>query len=303
MATTVSNVNTALVDERVVEPLRYMRLAMSMFSYAVRAPGSVIKDNVVRVPFAVDPDLATKTLGTFATGTGSVSGTNVTLDTLPAAGWDMKEGEVTRATYEQAFADKLVGGVYVVTKRIIDLAMAYVTKANFGDTAADKFVCPVVDFSQSQLGLFCDKADQKIKQREQSIVLNSAFANSLLGQSVVGITQALSGKNTMESGELPPTLWGRRAAKYTPLATNDEALGGAIFGRAAICVALAVPDQLMSAGEGNIINRGVISDEETGISLLWTEKGDAGGTRSGEVYVMAGFAKGQNAVVRLVTEG
>lgn len=301
MATTVSNVNTALVDERVVPAMRYMRMALSMFSYAVKTGGGVIKNNIIRVPFAVDPDLATKTLGTFATGTGSLTGTDVTLDTLPAAGWDFKEGEVSRALYEQAVADKIVGGVYVVTKRIIDLALAYVTKANFGDTSDDRLVCVPADFTQSQLGALCDLADRKIKNQKQGIVLNSTYANSLLGQSVVGITQALAGNNVMSTGELPP-LMGRTAMKYTALGTNSEALGGAIFGRAAICVGLAVPDALMDAGEGNIINRGVVKDDETDISLLWTEKGDAGGTRSGEVYCLAGFAKGQNAVVRLVSE-
>jgi hypothetical protein len=74
-----------------------------------------------------------------------------------------------------------------------------------------------------------------------------------------------------------------------------------VIGKAAIAIAIARAGFFLNAGDGNIVDRRVISDPQSGLSAMLTTKADAGGTLSGEVAMLFGVAKAQNAVVRLLT--
>ena len=63
----------------------------------------------------------------------------------------------------------------------------------------------------------------------------------------------------------------------------------------------ATPDPLAAAGEGDIVERRIITDPDSGISALFTTTASGGGTIAGEIAILYGVAKGQDAVVRLVS--
>lgn len=301
MSTTVSNINESLVDQKVVEALRYTLPYLKMFSYAVESEGR-IKDDVIYVPISTDPTAGTKTAGTFVTDSGTLAGTAVQLSNFAGAGWAFTEGTMRANLLPEAWADKAAGAVYAVAKSIVDAALGLVTISNFGNTeATDKLTKAVADFGQQEVALLVGYAENKIKQREKTLLLNTSYAAGLMGTSLFALTYSAAGSNVFASGNIPNVL-GVPAAKYPAFPTNGEYLGGAIFGRAAILAAVAPPTTFMAGGEGNIKERRIITDPDSGISVMYTAKADAGGTLSGEVSVLYGVAKGQDAVVRLVTQ-
>jgi hypothetical protein len=299
MATTVSTVNQSLVDERVVEALRLVLPMLRAFSFGVSAEEK-IQNDVVYVPIATDPSTAAKTAGTFATGTGTLAGSAVTLSTFRAAAWDFSEGAVPARLFEQAWADKVAGGVYVLAKYVIDLGLALVTAANYNDTTADKLVVAPADFGPNDLGQLWTKGVEKIKQRQRSVFLNAEYAGALLGESTLATVFSMAGNNFMASGVIPQLL-GMPTFVYPDLPSNNQNLGGMVVGAAAIGIAAAPPSQLLASGMGDVVERRIITEPDSGLSLQYTMKAGAGGTISGEVAVLAGVAKLQDAIVRLVS--
>jgi len=300
MASNISSINEALVDERVVAALRYVLPLLRTFSFGVDSKEK-IKDDSVYVPIATDPTVATKTAGTMVTAGGTLAGTQVTLDTFEGAGWDAKEGEMSPGVFANYWADKAAGAVYACAKQVIDAALALITAANFADTASDKVVCTAADFGQADLAELWEKAEGKIRQRVRSLGLNSAYSAALLGESNLGLIFATAnGTNFIQSGILPQLI-GMNTWGYGALPSNSENLGGAVIGQAALLVGSAPVAELMSAGDGNIFERRNIVDPESGLSVLYTATADGGGTLAGECAVLYGVKKGQDAVVRLVS--
>jgi hypothetical protein len=299
MASTFTNLSTAQVDNMIVEAIRTILPALDMFSIRVDAEPAIV-NTVKRVALSTDPTLATKTPGTFATATGAVTGVDVTLNTFNAAAWDATEGLISASMLPTYWADKIAGGVYVVAKSIIDAALALVTASNYGNTAADKLTVAVADFGAPDVATLRTLAAKKIKGRVKSMMLNSDYAGAIMGEASILSVFGQTGENLLKSGNLPQ-LGGMTSMEYTDLPTNSENLGGVIFGKAAIAAAVAPFDILNNSGEGNILERRLITEPDTGLTLVYTVKVDAGGTRSGEIAALFGVAKGQNAVVRLVS--
>jgi hypothetical protein len=156
------------------------------------------------------------------------------------------------------------------------------------------------DFGQADLGLLWQYGATKIKQRSRSLILNAAYAGQIIGNtSLINLFATASGKNAAETGILP-MLIGHQTAAYPDMPSNDESLGGAVFGQAAIALACAPISPLAQAGEGDIVDRRVITHAESGFSALYTMTAAGGGTIKGELALMYGAAKGQNSVVRIV---
>lgn len=88
---------------------------------------------------------------------------------------------------------------------------------------------------------------------------------------------------------------------YEDFPSNSENLLGAVIGSGALAVAIARPGFFLQSGEGDIIDRRVITDPDSGLSCMYTSKASAGGTLSGEVALLFGVAKAQDAVVRVVS--
>jgi hypothetical protein len=300
MATTISTVNQALVDSKVVAALRSVLPMLNAFSLRVAFDGPKVVNDVAYVPFSTDPTGGTKTAGTIKSSSGTLAGTAVTLDTLYGAGWDAKEGQISAALFPSFWADKAAGGVYVCAKAVVDAALALVTLGNFGDTAADKVVCAAADFGQSDLADLWAKAEVKIKQRQRSFGMGPSIAGALFGESNLALTYANTGTNFVQTGVVPQLL-GMSSWCYGAFPANSQNLLAAVFGKAAICAAVTNVDPLANAGEGNIVERRVITDPDSGISALYTMTADGGGLVAGEVAILFGVAKGQDAVVRVVS--
>lgn len=299
MSTTVATINESLVDQKVVQALRFTLPYLKMFSYQVESEGRIQNDSIY-VPIATDPSSGSKTPGTFVADGGTLAGTQVQLSNFIGAGWAFTEGSMRANLLPEAWADKAAGAVYSVCKAIVDAGLGLITASNYGNTEnTDKITKAVADFDQSAAALLIGAATRKIKQREKTMILNSYYSMGLMGQSLFALNFAASGENILKSGSLP-TILGVPSAMYADLPANGESLGGAVFGRAAILAAVAPPTTFMAGGEGNIKERRVITDADSGISVMYTAKADAGGTLSGEVSVLYGVAKGQDAVVRLV---
>jgi hypothetical protein len=198
------------------------------------------------------------------------------------------------------WADKAAGAVYVLGKQVVDAALALVTIANYGNTEADKYTKAVADFDQAALAEFIARGTAKIKQRERTMLLNTQYAFGVMGQSIMALAFGQAGQTVVTTGTLPD-LMGVPAARYDALPTNSENLGGVILGKSALLVAVAPPDPLAAAGEGNIVQRRVITDPESGVSVLYTMTVDGGGKLWGECSLLYGVAKGQDAVVRLTS--
>jgi hypothetical protein len=298
MATTVSTINEALVDNRVVAALRTVVPLLKFFSYQIDL-GEKTTSDVVYVPIATDPSVGNKTAGTFVTAGGTVAGTSVTLSRFRGAAWDATEGSMRSELLASYWADKAAGAVYVCAKDVIDYALTLVLKATYGDADADKLVIAPGDFGQEDLASLWGKGVAKIKNQTRNVLLNTAYAQNLFGTSQIALIYANAGNNFLSTGILPQML-GMNVAHYTDIPTNSEDLGGMVIGRAAILIATAKPSQLMASGEGNIKERRFITDADSGLTVQYTVKADAGGTLSGECAILYGCAAGQNAIVRLV---
>jgi hypothetical protein len=303
MASTITNINWARVDQNVVSALRHGLPARDLFSMRALTleESESIENDIVHVPLATDPTLAVKTLGTAATGTGSLVAVDVTLGNPKAVGWDAIEGKMSGQLFQKYWEDKIAGGMYVLAKAVLDAGLALVTKANFGDVeGTDKLTVAPADFGQADLGLLWQYGATKIKQRSRSLILNAAYAGQIIGNtSLINLFATASGKNAAETGILP-MLIGHQTAAYPDMPANSESLGGAVFGQAAIALACAPISPLAQAGEGDIVDRRVITHAESGFSALYTMTAAGGGTIKGELALMYGAAKGQDSVVRIV---
>jgi hypothetical protein len=184
---------------------------------------------------------------------------------------------------------------------LITDALTLVTKANYSDVEnTDKITQAPANFKQTELGLLIAAAARKIKGTGKSFGMNPAYWGALLGNPSLGMQLALSGLSPLQTGIIPSFAGLGKTWMLPEFPTNSENLGAAVFGKAAIAVAAGVPSQLIAAGEGNVMDSRVITDPESGISVLYRVKAEGGGTVTGEVSLIYGYAKGQDGIVRVV---
>lgn len=297
MATTVATVNQTLVDSKVVEALRSILPVFSAISYRPTAEGK-IKNDVVYVPIATDPTAQSKTAGTLVTSNGTLAGTSVTLSNHYAAGWDFTEGTVSADLFPAAWADKAAGAVYSLAKQVIDATLALLTASNYSDAeGTDKMTVAIADYGMSDLALMWKMAAAKIKQRQKTYLMGPDVAAAIFGESVITNAFAYSGNNVIATGNLPSVL-GMPCIMYDAFPANSEGLASAVVGKAAMLAAVAPPQALSVAGEGAVAESRIITDPDSGLSVLYKSTAEAGGAVKGECSILYGVAKGQNAAVR-----
>jgi hypothetical protein len=299
MASVFTNINTARMDERIIRALRNSRVALDLMSFRM-APLPMLINEVVRVPLATDPTVDTKTPGELATPTGALTGVDVTLNQPKQATWDATEGLIDPNTISQYWEDKAAGAVAEMAHTVIIAALGNVTAANYGDTAADKLVTVPASFMQEDLARLWELGQNKIKDQEQSLLLNTAYSAAILAQPGLGLLFAQTGNNIVSTGKLP-VMMGMTAAHYGRMPSNSQSLGGMVMGRAAIAVAMAAPAGFLGSGDGDIKERRVITDPESGLSCMYTVVAQGGGKLIGEVSCLYGTAKAQNSIVRLAS--
>lgn len=298
MASTISTINKAKIDEKVQSALRYLLPLFSAFSFRVNFDANKVVNDVVYVPLATDPTVGTKTAGTIVSGTGALAGTAVTLNTFEGAGWDAKESEIPSGLFADYWADKAAGGVYGLAKQIIDAALALVTPGNYDDAAGtDKQVVALADYGQQDLADLWAIAESKIKERQRTFGMGPNLAARIMGDSNIGNIFSNTGVNFLSTGVVPQLL-GMPSWCYGAFPSSNN-LTGAVFGRSAIALAVAPVDELMGAGDGDIMERYTITEPSSGITVLYTMTGNGGGIVKGEVAALYGVAKGVNSVVRV----
>jgi hypothetical protein len=248
---------------------------------------------------ATDPTVGDKTPGTMVAATGALAGVDVTIDKFRGAGWEAIEGKIPASLLPAFWADKAAGAVYAAAKDVIDTLLALVTASNFGNGDADKYSCPPADFGQDDSALVWEKATGKIKRQRKVFMMGTSYAANLFGSSNLALIYASAGDNFLKSGQLPQFL-DLNQMHYGDFPENSENLGGAVIGQAALACALVRPGFFLSSGEGNVVDRRIITEPDSGISVMYTVTAEGGGKLNGEVAIMYGVAKGQNSVVRVV---
>jgi hypothetical protein len=299
MSTAFTNLSTAQVDDMVVEAAREFLPLFRMFSIELSADSKVY-NNVVKVQLSTDPTVGVKTLGAVGADTGALTGVDVTINTPKQATWKATEGTISAATLPAWWQTQINGGMYGCAKAIIDSALGLVKASAFGNTDADKLVVAPADFGWSDYAALEVKADVKIK-RPVGMLLNAYYAGAIRAETSIMQYAATLGQDALASGKVP-TVNGITPIKYVGLPDNGENLGGFVFGRAAIAGIVAPYDLINSSGEGDIVERRMITEPDSGLTVVYTVTAQGAGTRIGEIAVMYGVAVGRASdVVRLVT--
>jgi hypothetical protein len=298
MATTFTNLTRAQKEDMVVEAARSILPLFNLFSISLDK-GSLIKNNVYKVQLSTDPTIGNKTLGSTSTSTGALTGVDVTADTVKEGTWRAVEGEIDGPSFPSFWKAQMSGAVYGCAKAVIDAALGLVTATNYGNTAADKLVVAPADFGWSDFAELETKADIKIK-RPIGMLLNAYYAGAIRAEATIMQYAATLGQGLLASGAVP-TINGITPVKYTGLPTNSENLGGLVFGRGAIAGVVGAYDPINQAGDGDIVDRFPVVEPNSGLTMLYTETASGGGTRTGEVAVMFGVAKGNTDIVRLLS--
>ena len=295
MATTFATINQSLVDNAVVSALRTLKPMLSAFSYRPVTEGK-IQNDIVYVPIATDPTAQSKTAGTAVTDNGTIAGTSVTLSNLYAAGWTANEGTMPSSLFPAFWQDKIAGGVAALGTQVIDAALALVTTTNYGSAeGTDELTVAYADFGLSDLTTLWQYAIAKIKNQRMSFGMNPAVAGAIFGESNIASAFAYNGTNYIQTGAVPQLL-GMNTWMYGDFPTNSQNLASAIFGQAAILACTAPIDDLIGTA-GEIIERRNIVDPESGIACTYTMYASGAGAVTGEVQLLYGVAKGQDAIV------
>lgn len=296
MATTFTGWNNDVLTMAAIQAaLKNALIPLGAFSSAVSVERRVQSD-VVRVPVMTAITTSAKTPGTASTSYGGAATTSVTLSTYREASWQLNEGSVSAAEAPVLFAAMAAEATYGLAKYVIDLALAEVTAANFGTSRT----IAAGDFGMNDLGLLWQDAEGKKMGRDRSLVLNAAYTGSLIGESNLGLILATMGDKGLMSAQLPP-LMGFKCFNYSALPTTGN-LGGFVCDKNAIAVALAPPEPLVAAGEGNKIADEVITDPDSSVVCRYIRLADAdGGYHKGRVEVLIGVEKIQDSLVRIIS--
>jgi hypothetical protein len=303
MASVMTLINEALTDKSVVEAIRSIPPALDSFSFRAGSDMEFIEGNSVYVPLATDPTVQNKIAGTTPAASGTLTGVPVTLNVHKSAPWDAIEGKIGASMFASWWAAQAAGAVRGCVLAAVNSALTLIVKSTYGDVEnTDKITQAPANFKQAELGLLIAAAARKIKGTGKSFGMNPAYWGALLGNPSLGMQLALSGLSPLQTGIIPSFAGLGKAWMLPEFPSNSQNLGGAVFGKAAIAIAAGVPSQLMGPGDGNIMDSRVITDPDSGISVLYRVKAEGGGTVTGEVSMIYGFAAGQNSIVRLVEE-
>jgi hypothetical protein len=300
MATTLTTiVDDVLVIDAIQGALKNALVALDAFSLGISVEGKAQND-VIRVPVITGAATYAKTPGTASTPYGTVTGTSITLSGYREASWQLNEGEVSAKNASVMFAALAAQRTHDLAQYIIDLVISDVTAAHFGTDEEDVLTVAEGDFGQADLGLLWKKCETKKMGRDRSVILNAAYTGALIGDSNLGLILATLGKDALATAKLPP-LMGFNMYNYSGLTSpTGENLTGFACDKAAIGVALAPPEALVAAGEGNKISDTIITDPESKIVCRYIRMADAdGGYHKGRVEVLIGHDKIQDSVVRI----
>ena len=298
MPTTITNLSTAELDDAIIQALHTVLPVFSAFSTRLNFERGLVLGSKIKVPVVGDLTVGNKTAGTLVSTSGSITGVDVTLDAFKGASWELAEGSIDAATAGEYWKGQIPVAVSKLAKTIVDAALANLTAANF---ATEVVVGATSTWTPATLAAIQTAADNKLLGGACNLLLGAEGANKLISlEQIVYAFAIANGANTLASGQLPTALSGMPAYKYVGMPTAGNMLG-AVISPAAIGIAAGAPSQIIRSGEGNVVERRIVEDPESGFSVQYTEAVDAGGKITGEVAAIYGSAKATDRVVRVVS--
>jgi hypothetical protein len=303
MANTLTNVSQAMLEDKVLAPLRLERNPISAFSYAVdekvKAVGETTKVNILSAKTAVVYN------GTHVTGTGNTTTSkDVTLTAPVMSDWYVNpklEGMPTAARWIAEAAD----AAQAVVDKILGDALALFVLANIGNVDGTD----VHDVTAANYG-YDDIADQwgllkgKKVKGPPAAIHSVAYAAAALKDTTVTNASSYGSEETMRTGEFAPRLGMRMF--YTdlfPTAVTDENTEVIFTGSETIAIGFAEPIETEPGLEGAAgVRLMKMVDPATGIPLIYRAFVDANtGVYHGSVYTMRGQAFLRDTATRIVS--
>lgn len=302
MANTLTNVSQAMLEDKVLAPLRLDRNPISAFSYAVdekaKAVGDTTKVNILSAK------TATTYAGDFAPGTGNTTtSTDVTLTAPVMSTWyinPLLEGIPTPERWVAEAADAAKAVVDSILGSLLGLFVA----ANIGDVAdTDKKVVTAANYDSDDIADQWQLIKGKKVASPVSMIHTVAYAAALLKDTSIKDASA-SGANVLQTGELPSILGMRQF--YTdlfPSAVTTENTGVITTGAETVAIGFAEPIEPESGLESAAgVRIAKMVDPATGIPLIYRSFVDANtGIYNGAVYTMRGQAFLRDTATRVVS--
>jgi hypothetical protein len=302
MATTFTNLSEAQLDDIVIPAIQSMLPYLNAFSTRTAYDQGLLLGSTYKVPIIGNLTRKNKTPGSPVDSTGSLTGVDVTVSKFPADSFDANEGEIPASLMATWWPEQMREACIDVAQQVVDDALALVTASNYGSGSGDVVTEALADFDIDTLGDIRAKARAKLQRMRGAFICGPDIASKLVTMQQIVLALAIADdRNSIADGKIPGGVLGYDAYEYTAFPDNDENLVAAVIGRGAIAIAAGAPDQLISTGEGDVAYRRVFEEPESGLRIQYTETVHGAGKRKAEVAILEGVAKGQDAVVRLVT--
>lgn len=270
--------------------LRSELVPMDAFTTKFDLTGRRVGDSIVVGKYAGGA-AATRVPGAAGVGSGSITGAKLTLPNPTYVQWGIPSGVGGAEDFNRVGLDQMK----ILAAAILAIPFAKITKANYGDTAADKLIKSAGDFGRSAVGALGKLA--AAKGIKGNMVLNSEYYWQLLTEYSAGILD----KEAFTSGILPMQA-GMTAYQYPALPANGQALGGAVCAKSSMLVGMAPLLPEGKAGEGDLISSEIITDPDGKVAMCYTRwfKSDES-TMFGRCEVMAVAEVGDaNGIIRIV---
>lgn len=292
MATTVSGLSEAQLDDQLITAIRSKLPFVELFSTRLDFAGEgLVKGNTYIVPVQGVMNVSDKTPGTLVASSGSLTGASVVANGFKGVSWSAAEGGISARLLANWFAQQIPLAVAQVGGAIVDAAIGLLTSTNFTQEVTD------AAFDLDTVAELRKAAHKKLKDMPGAFLCGPDVAAELSKvQPVAEILALVEKHNVYTDGRIPGSVIGYDAFEYR--GWGSTACDAAVVGKGAIALVAGAPEQIISAGSGNVVYRRLIEDPESGLTLQYTEAVDAGGTITGEVACVYGVAKAtDNAVL------
>jgi hypothetical protein len=293
LVTFTSYTESERMKEAFILELRAKLISLNALTTKFEMTGKRVGDSIVVGKYKGGAT-ATRVPGAAGVGTGTVVGKSLTLPNPTYVQWGIPSGVGGPQDFYRIGMDQMK----ILAAGILAVPFAEVTKANFGDTAADKLVKSADAFGRTAVGALGKLAAEK-GLNDPGMVLNSSYYWNLLTDYSGGMLD----KDSFVAGTLPNQA-GMIAYQYPGLDDNDENLQGIVADKTAILVGLAPLIPEAKAGDGDLIEFEIVQDADSQVAMCFSRwfKSDES-VMYGRAEVMAVAAVGnEKGIVRIVSK-
>lgn len=294
MATSFTGLSEAMIDDKIIGSIQAVLPMLSAFSTQLDHPGGLIQGNTYKVPVIGALTVGNKTPGVLVDASGSLDGADVVADAFKGAGFEAKEGTISKRVMGKWWGAQVAEATKAVAATIVDGALGLVTAENFATAVS---VDPAA-FDIDDLANIRAAAKGKLKNMSGAFLCGPTVASRLITLQQVVLALAIAdNRNSVADGKIPGGVVGYQAYEYVDM---PSALPAAVVGQGALAVVAGAPEQLITSGEGDVAYRRIVTEPESGLSLQYTETVSGGGKVSCEIAAIYGAAKALDAAVRVV---